>query len=31
MEGELFREGTTEDSSVVQIYSVQMNNRERNL
>ena len=29
MEGELFREGTTEDSPVVQIYTVQMNNRER--
>jgi hypothetical protein len=28
MEAKLFRKRTTEDSSVVQIYSVQMNNRE---
>ena len=31
MKSKLFREGTTEDFSVVQIYTVQMNNREREL
>ena len=29
MDSELFRERTTENSSVIQIYTVQMNNWER--